>query len=69
MLDGQEGRDTKVRFIADRPDKITVLAVYPPLTIKEKVTCAGSCSLQRMRTKEYNLCFLSKAPLAVDSSS
>lgn len=27
--------------MADWPEKITVLALYPPLTIKEKVTCAG----------------------------
>lgn len=43
MLDGQEGQDTKVRFIADRPDKNTVLAVHSPVTVKEKVTCAGTC--------------------------
>lgn len=42
MLDGQEGRDTKWRFVANGPDKIIVLAVCPPLTFKGKVTCAGT---------------------------
>lgn len=42
MLDGQEGHDTEWRCIVNGPDKIIVLAVCPPLTFKEKVTCAGT---------------------------
>lgn len=69
MLDRQEGHDTKWRFIANGPDKIIMLAVYLPLTTKEKMTCAGTGPLLSKGWGEENLRFFPEEALVVGSSS
>lgn len=60
MQDGQEGPDTKWRFIANGPDKIIMLAVYLQLTTKLKMTFAGTGPLFSKGWGKENLAYIPK---------
>jgi len=69
LLGGQKEHTTKGRLIANKPDKMIVLAPCPPLMLKAKVTCAGTEAVLSQGWGGQSVCFSCEAPLAVESSS
>lgn len=69
LLGGQKEHTTKGTLIANKPDKMTVLAQCPPLMLKAKVTCAGAEAVLSQGWGGQSMCFSCKASLAVESSS